>query len=108
MPDARGRLEPGGRGLGARGFRAQSAFQARFAILHRRRAPPPARCRHWEHGGWGGPPEGVPRTGTARALDPGGTIDLESMLRTSVPSLGLRPRPIARRPRGASKSARAK
>ncbi len=104
MPDARGRLEPDGRGLGARGLRVESAFQARFAILHRRRARPTGRCRHWEHGGWGGPPDGARRTSTARALDPGGAIDLESLLRTPLPSLGLRARPT----RGASKSARAK
>ncbi|MBX3270519.1 MAG: DUF2330 domain-containing protein [Sandaracinaceae bacterium] len=102
-PDERGRLDPSVRRTNVNGF------QARYAILHRRLAPPEGRCRSWGHGGWGEPPSGAPRTGTARALAPSGApVRLEHLLRSPVPSLGLRPGRPPEPPPRRSKAARPK
>ncbi len=104
-PDERGRMTQGVRRTGT-----QSLFQARYAILHRRRERPAGRCRHWIHGGWGGPPDGRRLTGTARALAPSGApMRLEQVIRTPVPDLRL-PSATAprRRGRAAGKTGREK
>jgi len=102
MPDEHGELDQGVRtGGGA------NAFQARYAILHRRRQRPEGRCQGtWTRGGWGGPPDGVTRqTSTASALARRrGRVRIEHLIRRPIRALRLQPaRPgRPRRPRGRS------
>ena len=103
-PDEAGHLTSG-----VRRTAAESYFQARYAILHRRRERPDGQCRHWQHGGWAGPPDGRQLRGTARALAPtSGSVRLEQLIRTPVPDLRLRSGAPSRRARGAGKTGRAK
>lgn len=67
-------------------------FQARFAILHRARAP---RCESPWGGDWGAPPR--PTAAPAlESLERTGHVPIQRLLRTSVPALDLRPRPPRR------------
>lgn len=72
-------------------------FQARYAILHRARA---ARCEMPWGGDWTAPPRPTP----APALESleSADVPIQRLLRTSVPSLDLRPRPPRRRRRASA------
>ncbi|MCB9598283.1 MAG: DUF2330 domain-containing protein [Sandaracinaceae bacterium] len=103
MPNGRARMSPA-----VNQVTGTNTFQARYAILHRRRTRPTTPCRNWMSGGWGGPPDGRSRTSAARALSPGRPVRIEHLIRTPIPSLDLRPRSATAPARGAGKTGRDK
>ena len=106
-PDERGRLPE------ASSRASIDTFQARYAILHRRRSHSIEGCQNVMRGGWGGPPGGRRETASsARALD-GVTrrraaVRLEDVVRTPVPSIGLSPRTAQPRARPRASAAPAR
>ena len=72
-------------------------FQGRYIIRHYWTGP--VRCKNPNYGVWGGPPHGEergPEAARGLGLAPRGKVALKSVVRSPVPSLGLRGRPPRR------------
>ncbi|MEO8699785.1 MAG: DUF2330 domain-containing protein [Kofleriaceae bacterium] len=103
IPDANGKMETGVARY------EQNMFQGRYVILHPFTGT--ISCQAPRRGDWGGPPAGVqmarsPQAATNTAFAPRGKVALESMIASSVPSVGVMgstgtqlPNPI-RQPKG--------